>query len=965
MKRVAFRLFLTAILMLPFSSHAQNTLTVANGSYHNSSIPFALVSHPFGSQSIYPSSMLTNMVGKYIFSLHYYVYNVYSVDLGNCDNTVPISIKMMITSETSFSDVNPAFIDVTNATVVYEGTISPPEVSVGNGYTVELTTPFLYTGGNLLIIYQINPNGLNETVGYDWNGVHRTSYVSQSKNGAGGYNFTGGGDVTQFLPKTTFTYGPLTSCYKVRKLSFESENMSHNSILLTWSDTNNTGATYSIYDMSDTSLVQSGITDTFYNVTGLESNTEYTFAVRAVCGGGDMSAFSDLVTANTSCMPMALPWGTGFEENEIDGDDLTYALPLCCSRGFFSTPVFDPNHPRIYRDDGLTNYSHSGTQAMKLEGGNHSQDPIALLLPPVDVANYPMNANRLSFWARKSGYIYLYSCNGYELSNATLIDSVYINNQNNNTYTYHSVPLTGANPNDQYLAIAVKRGTSLLIDDIFLDEISACSRVLDVEIDSATHNSLSLSWTPNPLNSSATYSLYDMSDTTILASGIAGTSYTISGLNSNTMYTIGVQSNCPTRNSVFMTVAYRTDCFPSDCGTVTIPYVEDFEFASLTACCWTNDGPGDWIIDVGVCQPSGSVLMVPYSGEFNAKVCHTANNNATKFISPVIDNGLGLKLSFAHIQAMWGWEIDTLRVYYRSDINGDWNQVAEYFDISYGWTVDSVIINDSVYQVAFEMVDGYGWGVAIDKVVFDYNPNYPYMISISADSVTDSSVTISWVGNGTSFEVYGNASDSSASCVVNATQPPTYTFTGLAPATEYTFSVMAVKGSLKSNPISVTVVTDSAVVVPDSVWLTVMVNDTLMGTTIPEPGLYHVEKEDVVTFTAVPYEGYDFSSWDSGDTNAVVTFTVFEDTTITAIFVPKQTESIDDVEGVSINAYGKEGILVLHGATGREVYLYDLGGRLLYHTTMASETEQYVVPMSGSYLVRVVGVGTRKVVIVR
>lgn len=991
-------------------------------------------------------------------------------------------------------------------------------------------------------------------------------------------------------------YFDAPTCFKVKDVAIVDSMTTASSITLTWLDSMNSGATYSVFDMSDTSLIQSGISTNTYTVNGLTPATEYRFAVKTDCGNGDLSMMSLPVTGQTACVPVSLPWICGFESDEAPSN-VSQALPFCCNR-------YSPNtSPYIY----IYNMGHNGTRSLVFSdpGYYYYSDTFAFILPEVNVSEYPMNNNHLTLWAESHSsadmvlHIYTMSNLG-DMSTLTFIDSIVVPS----IYTQFNIPLDEAPATDPYVVVSMNGGFSYgYIDDIVLDVgIPTCLRVKNLEVANKTANSITIKWRANAENSNAIYRVYDMGGDSIVASGITDTFFTVTNLNPFSEYRFAVKTDCGNGDTSALsnTITVRTDCggysipyirnfdnivenesvdscwtkigsnnnffiqnassyahsgsryykltgssgsivalpemeydirylqlrfwlrpqdfteyrcgrlsvgyitdvsdvstyvevesylysdfsgyeertvvfsgapvgaciamqykplntnwawyvddvtvemapscphpillkanditnsqavltwtgnstsyniyyvTPSDttflqtvygtslnltglsasteyrygitsncgvevsdmafvsfrtlCGSITLPFIEDFEENSTSVDCWTSEGSAQWSIGAGDCRTNTSTEA--YSGNRNAKICHTTTGNTTKYISPVINNGDGLVLTFAHMHIMWGWEIDTLKVCYRSSVDGEWNYVAEYYDNT-NWTVDSVTINDYVYLVAFEMVDGYGWGVAIDSVVFDYNPNYPYMVSIAVDSVTDSSATISWTGNGTSFEVYGGTVDSALSYVVSATQPQTYTFTGLAPATEYTFSVMAVKDNLRSKPLSVTVVTDSVVVIPDSVWITVNVNDALMGTTNPEPGNYHLEEQDIITITAIPFEGYDFSMWSSGDTNTVTTFTVFEDMTITAIFLPKQPEGIDNVEGMSINAYGKDGILVLHDATGREVYLYDRSGRILYHTAKASENEQYVVPLSGVYLVRVVGVGTKKVVIVR
>ena len=115
---------------------------------------------------------------------------------------------------------------------------------------------------------------------------------------------------------------------------------------------------------------------------------------------------------------------------------------------------------------------------------------------------------------------------------------------------------------------------------------------------------------------------------------------------------------------------------------------------------------------------------------------------------------------------------------------------------------------------------------------------------------------------------------------------------------------------------------------------------------------------------AIPNEGYHFVSWSTGETTNTINVTVTSDITLTATFASDQ-EGIDDADGINVNAYAKDGNIVLQGAEGREVYVFDINGRMLHHTATATMTETYGIPATGVYMIKVEGIGTKRIVIVR
>ena len=76
-------------------------------------------------------------------------------------------------------------------------------------------------------------------------------------------------------------------------------------------------------------------------------------------------------------------------------------------------------------------------------------------------------------------------------------------------------------------------------------------------------------------------------------------------------------------------------------------------------------------------------------------------------------------------------------------------------------------------------------------------------------------------------------------------------------------------------------------------------------------------------------------------------------------------EGIGDVAEANIKLYQRNGRIVVDGAAGREVYMYDINGRLL--ATKQENCDQLLldVPASGAYLVKIGNYLARKVVVIR
>ena len=168
---------------------------------------------------------------------------------------------------------------------------------------------------------------------------------------------------------------------------------------------------------------------------------------------------------------------------------------------------------------------------------------------------------------------------------------------------------------------------------------------------------------------------------------------------------------------------------------------------------------------------------------------------------------------------------------------------------------------------------------------------------------------------------------------------------------------------------------------PDKLTVIVGMSNPNGGTVTPAHGVYYYDAGDQVTFDVTANAGYNFTGWhitlthpESGIMEDYIIdalglgFDVGEEMmgyVYTAIALFEGVEGIEDAEMVAVNAYCSNGQIVLNGAEGHEVYLFDLNGRMLGHTAKANSTETYSVPATGVYLVKVVGVETKRVVVLR
>ena len=131
--------------------------------------------------------------------------------------------------------------------------------------------------------------------------------------------------------------------------------------------------------------------------------------------------------------------------------------------------------------------------------------------------------------------------------------------------------------------------------------------------------------------------------------------------------------------------------------------------------------------------------------------------------------------------------------------------------------------------------------------------------------------------------------------------------------------------------------------------------DTTMGSVVITTQPTCSDSTAVVTATA--NSGYLFDHWSDGTTINPYTFTVTSDTTIIAYFVREEgPEGITDVNNENISAYVHDGHIVVTGAEGESVQVFDITGRPVNgHSQLPT----------GVYMVKVGTLPIRKVVVIK
>ncbi len=127
----------------------------------------------------------------------------------------------------------------------------------------------------------------------------------------------------------------------------------------------------------------------------------------------------------------------------------------------------------------------------------------------------------------------------------------------------------------------------------------------------------------------------------------------------------------------------------------------------------------------------------------------------TRLITPVMDlREVTLPvLMFSHAQQQRTGDVDTLRVYYRSTAESRWVLLATYPDGKTNkypnWTDEIINLpaQSATYQLAFEGIDNFGRGIALDEIIVRPMPTCDVPTQLRAGSVSTSGAVISWLAS--------------------------------------------------------------------------------------------------------------------------------------------------------------------------------------------------------------------------
>ena len=506
MKKIVNKLrytLLLGIIALAALGNSLNaaTLDVCNNTNTNAYVPLYGLYFDDNyqlSQMIYPSSLLTNMVGGRIKSLTFY-----SASASNLSNLTggKFTIKVGMTSTSQYGQT-PTRITSGMVTVASDKVLS--QCVSGANVVINFDTEFTYTGGNLVIEYNSTQLGSGyKSLNFYGSSSSAYQYASYYARSTSTSSPTGGTRQT-FLPHVTFGYEEQAAHDLGIALSAPATTVAGNTVTLTATVTNNgtnaeSGYTVTFRDGNNNVIdtqtggsLAAGASATFtttYTTTAAQAGQTVNFTANVNCNG-DGDASNDNATASTLVITLPPPENVVATAGENQTATVTWDLPIIATSPATLTWDFEEQSDlaeftTIDSDGDGFNWSwhyNTGSGNYTVHTGNgvaysesYSNDAGAALSPDNWMISPEVTlGGTLTFWAaHQASYpekFAIYICEG-PYSDVSSFTKVYGDITTTNSMTKHSIDLSQYS-GQGYFAIRhynVSDQFILLIDDITLE----------------------------------------------------------------------------------------------------------------------------------------------------------------------------------------------------------------------------------------------------------------------------------------------------------------------------------------------------------------------------------------------------------------------------------------------------------------------------------------------------------------
>ena len=895
-----------------------NGIIVANGTATNTQVPVngSWVDDPQRSQSIYPASMLTALVGKNITDMRYYANGTSFANGVNKWANKPFTVSLKVTEQ---ENLGTAWADTTDATIVYTGDLAVDEDGM---MLVTFNEPFTYNGGNLLVSFNM-PKDSNGYQAVSFYGMTVDS-VSRYARGADVNSGTAAGYVQNFLPKVMFDYEGATNCLPVTRLY--AMDLTYEGVNMMWYPGNEETAWQYVVSTSDSltaaelETAAQPLQTSNVSLAGLLSDTAYTFYIRPVCSATENG-----------------PWSIWqFETEYID---------------FFDVNVI-VNDETMGSAASMTHIL-TGTDTMIVAEANAGFEFYKWTVNGEDVF-----ADTLEISVDSNMTVYAY----FKYAEATIAASAvtyWVGNGSNQA-------VLAINWADTALAWGVRFSTETITVQDAMDSIVAADPRFNYTLSNGylddilfVENGDTLSKVMYSYWESKNNGISDMGMFQPLANGdfekwaepaagflydsmfyeyeYMGETYTYTSY----LYAYPMAINAVTAPVFYnVTVSYN-ELMGEVTGAPEAPVFAGTEI-TLTAEAYDYAHFVSWTYGDAIDTNETLVVTVNSDMDIHANFAY----NPVHVTYAVNDTTMG-SITPSGVQT---YEVGAIMV-----VTATANEGYHFA----GWRMQIDDVDTTVTDLGATLTDTvtpFHDGIIL-TALFEANAPVEVYYNVTVLSANNNMGTVASTASGQVLE--------NTNVTVTATANSGYHFVAWVNANDdtvartnvYTFTVTA----------DVTLMAVFAENNPDVNYYTVTVTyDQSRGRV---EGAAEYEEGSTVSLVAYPFEHYEFVAWldennDTLSTNTAYTIVNLQSNrSLTAVFQPKT--GIEDVEGVSAKVFSVDNRIVVKGAENLNVYVYDVNGRAVCRQANAAETVEFTMSNSGVYLVKVGNAPAKRVVVVR
>ena len=807
--------------MLPWAANAQTTVTIGTGTSTTYVTPFnSLWGYSFV-EAIYTADEITQAGGTAgtITSVSFYKSS------GDAQSN-SIVLYMKNVTRTTFSSTSDNE-QVAAEDIVFTGTWDIP----ASGWTtITLDVPFVYDGtSNLMIaMHEYTSGYTTQYFSYTSTSGSVLTYHSDSSDpdpyNIGSYSGNSYTSENRANVQLEITPGDI-SCHATGALSVS--NVTSDNATIIWGMPEDAGSYILQYKTSnlgwdDADVVTEYPTDTTYDFANMLSpNTTYNVRVANMCSNGDTSVWRNTLFTTLN-VAVALPYVQNFE---TDPESITdFIIQNSGPNGWYigsATGVLDEDATDstvhalyISNDNGVTNgYSNgSSSDAYAVLDVVFGEDMLEWHL----AFDYNVNGEGTS---TKYDYLSVYLMDGgaaVPTSGAPSGTALLYQSNLLTDWTHFDVILQNVIGTSKRIVFYWRNDSSsgnnppAAVDNISIVGLS-CMQPTGLAVTDQTTDGATITWQG------------DASEYAVYLSGAMsgyytanGNSYTFTGLNASSTYSVQVRALCGDDSSaISLPISFNTAC---DLITITddIPWYEDFEgYAGSGAqpfVCWET--PVTYTADNGV---------APFVYCGYGQACHSGQNSAemkgtmNMLVLPEFSNDIhDLRLSF------WA-------TYYGSNTNvvvgviTDINDTATFEPLgnagtpgprgganagngNYMGPFDFNGVSASTGRIALLFTGNSSAGWNIDDITVSLSPSCtsPVKTSVVASNIGGHVATISWVDNDeshSSWTVYYKEASASEDDWMTITATDTFaSITGLNPETAYNVYVITNCGAQETNP---------------------------------------------------------------------------------------------------------------------------------------------------------------------